>query len=160
MTTIWEAETLRRSFPSGQLTVSRISRTLFFRVSMNVFAWVCIIPPSGPASRAAEAPPPGMEAAPWPPRSMPASAPAPPPARPCVPWPCVPPPTRLRSCAGSSCTSGFRISALQAYSGAASSAKSPCFSSLKSEKPFFCSSSSTSSILPRKSSAAWVARRP
>src|SRR5439155_1137926 len=50
-----------------------------------------------------------------------------------------PTPSRASSCEGSSCTSGFRISARQAKPGAPSSSKLPRFSSSKSEKPSLCS---------------------
>src|SRR5438105_7995817 len=51
MTTICDADTERRSFPSVQLTVNRISRTLFLRVSMKVVACPCRMPPMGPLIR-------------------------------------------------------------------------------------------------------------
>src|SRR5207302_447313 len=108
---------LRALDPALQLTVSRISRTLFFRVSMNVVACPWRMPPMGPLSSAAAAPPEGTGALPDPPSSEPARADAALarlPVREVPPCPCVPPPIRLRSWAGSSRTSGRRISALQA----------------------------------------------
>ena len=110
-----EAVTFLRSLPSCQLTLSRTSRTLFFKVSMKVFAWPCKMPPSGPA-RSAAAPPPCAPCAPGAPLSTFASPPAAPAMPPfaCALPPCPPTPSIVKSCAGSSCTSGLRICALHA----------------------------------------------
>src|SRR5207248_9014113 len=114
MTIICEAETSCRCLPSCQLTLRRTSRTLFFSVSMKVVACEVSTPPSGPASMAAPAPPCRPCSAPCAPPIAAASEEAAPEMPEVLPPPPVAPPIRFINCAGSSFTSGLRISALQA----------------------------------------------